>query len=620
MSESVKERFELPDLLLIGILVGYLMLMVLKLTAYSDAWDNVTLYEYGKQSAYIYMHPFEHYYEQEYGPLDIRYFGPFLVTVAYFLSKISLPLLPFWSPMDFFRFIYFLTYLAGVVGLYALCKRYFSGWASLGAILLFIFQPLFFGQAPVSPKDTTFMGMMVIAVVLGLKMSDHISPGMAKPSLLSKKQIAATVVWVLFLGLFVVFHYQLVAAFLTWVLRAGEGNIFWQLLLRFGAIPSATRMQGYTERLSILLRWVVIPVLLVAGLRIFSFKAILAGGRQLVQAFHTKYLIPAGILLGLCVSIRILGLFIGLVLLMVLLWKHSLRNWFVPLVAYSLTAVLTIYVTWPYLWPKPVERLIASLKLSLGHQHNLPVNFGGQSYLASNLPFTYIPTLIGVQMTIPLLVLAVVGLGLYFLKWEKISGEIMFLVGGWFLLPLILFMGLRPAFHDNIRHVLFILPPLFLLAGVSLDALFQWLKGRNMLYLGIVAALLVPGVLHIVQYHPYEYIYYNQFVGGTTKGAALYEVDYLALSLSEAVAYVNETVEPDAVVYVFGPYDVARQIIRSDIKLISRNNHSDAPLNLPNTFYISYEQPDPEKGLIPLHQVMAGDVPLGGVYIATDPE
>ncbi len=612
-------RIEAPDWILILCLVSYLIYTVSSLTDYGEAWDNVTMYQYGKQTAQIYLHPFQKYFEHEYGPVDIRFFGPFLVTVAFLFSKIFSPLFPFWSPLEFFRFIYFLTYLAGVVALYSLCKRYFSGWVGIGAVLLFIFQPLFFGQAPVSPKDTTFMALVIISLYFGLKMIDQVRENANQSPLLSLHQVRSLAGLVVFLILFAVFHQQLIETFLSWVINSGDENLFRQLLEKYATEYSADRIGGYVARVSMLARGLVMVSLCVVAILIITPRSLAEGIRRTWSAFGGKFVIPAGILLGLSISVRILGLLIIGILVSILIVKKSFRIRFFQIAAYSLTSILTVYVTWPYLWPRPIDRFVSALSINLGHQHGPPVLFNGQSYAASSLPVSYVPTLIGIQLTIMLLLLAAAGLVILLVIKKQRPTELMIVIGLWFFMPVLLFMGLRPALHDNIRHVLFILPPLFLLAGLSLEFLLQWLKGNKYLYLGLILVMVLPGILHIVEVHPYEYIYFNQFAGGTTQGAALYEKDYLALSLSEAIEYVNEVAPENSVVYVLGPENIARNIIRDDIAVISRNNNPADSLDRPDTYLVTFEKLNDE-AFTTLYQVMAGDVPLGGVYISSFPD
>jgi energy-coupling factor transporter transmembrane protein EcfT len=120
---------------------------------------------------------------------------------------------------------------------------------------------------------------------------------------------------------------------------------------------------------------------------------------------------------------------------------------------------------------------------------------------------------------------------------------------GWFAIPFIYVLLRHPPMYDGIRHFLFILPPVFVLAGIALDALFQWLKSA-WLRVTIVIALLLPGIIPAIHLHPYQYTYYNRFVGGTGQASLRYETDYWLTCYKEAVEQLAYVLEGPADLFV----------------------------------------------------------------------
>ena len=94
------------------------------------------------------------------------------------------------------------------------------------------------------------------------------------------------------------------------------------------------------------------------------------------------------------------------------------------------------------------------------------------------------------------------------------------------ILPLGILIVQRATIYDGVRHVLFVIPMLALLAGVGLAATLP-LLGRAPL-----AAALVGGtyagvvVLHLARLHPLEYVAINAFAGGTREAYDKFEQDY----------------------------------------------------------------------------------------------
>jgi hypothetical protein len=101
----------------------------------------------------------------------------------------------------------------------------------------------------------------------------------------------------------------------------------------------------------------------------------------------------------------------------------------------------------------------------------------------------------------------------------------------------------KPAMYDGIRHFLFIIPPVFIFSGFAFESIFErtpyyWLRAILFFF------FLLPGVQEIVRLHPYEYTYYNSFVGGTEIAFRNYETDYWLTCYKDAVDELNRISDP----------------------------------------------------------------------------
>jgi hypothetical protein len=123
------------------------------------------------------------------------------------------------------------------------------------------------------------------------------------------------------------------------------------------------------------------------------------------------------------------------------------------------------------------------------------------------------------------------------------------LILAWFLILLAYVLLRRPAMYDGLRHFLFILPPVFIFTGFAFEFLIDHIR-PFWLYAGLFTLLLSPGILGAVQLHPYEYAYYNSFVGGTAGVFRQYETDYWLTCYKEAVERLEETLDTPIVLYV----------------------------------------------------------------------
>lgn len=98
--------------------------------------------------------------------------------------------------------------------------------------------------------------------------------------------------------------------------------------------------------------------------------------------------------------------------------------------------------------------------------------------------------------------------------------------------------------YDELRHFLFIIPPLFCLAGVVSHRIFEQVQHRRMaqgLCTLTISLYAITMTWQMASLHPYEYCYYNSLIGGV-RGAHQegYDVDYWASSYRESVRRLEE--------------------------------------------------------------------------------
>ncbi len=262
-----------------------------------------------------------------------------------------------------------------------------------------------------------------------------------------------------------------------------------------------------------------------------------------------RILLPA-ILLGLTTSIRIIGPLVAVLVILyfLLLKKQTARFWwFIP---YGLISILAMYVTWPFLWADPIKNFFSTLTFMSDNPTELRVLFYGQLYRADNLPIRYLPSLLLFQLTEPVWPLvALGGIAAVFRAWKKaIEWKSLLATILWFAIPFFYVLWQHPPMYDSFRHFMFIVPPLFVLAGLTIETLFNWLQ-QTWLRVAIILALLAPGLIADVQLHPYQYTYYNQFVGGTGQAAYQFETDYWETCYKDAMQTINKNSALHPLVY-----------------------------------------------------------------------
>ena len=199
---------------------------------------------------------------------------------------------------------------------------------------------------------------------------------------------------------------------------------------------------------------------------------------------------------------------------------------------------------WPWAALSPLNPLRALISFSEFHYH-IHTMLAGQQYEMATSPRWYVPIYVGIK--VPLLTLFGAALALctalalrpkHGCSGNDQSREIVLVAFTLFFPLACQVIGHGPAF-TGIRHFLFVLPPLAVLAGIGFDFALTTLSGwyrplaaSTMTFIGMV---IVWNAITLVWLHPYEYLYYNSLVGGLEGASRRYVMDYWVDIMPEAV-------------------------------------------------------------------------------------
>jgi hypothetical protein len=599
---------------IVCLLILNLSLGLIFVTDFGETRDELFRYRYAERSISA-------YFGAEPGKPEEK--GPFYVMLAKVGSDIFKLLNNNWKIIDGWHMMHFLSFLWGIFFFYVLCLQIVGKWASFGATLLFNAQPLLLGHSLINPKDIPFMSFFISSVALGFLMVVALSTDQSRRgnNLVDRKEIEESPLqyfiddwnhtpkfnqWLfpvvgfllcaLVLGLIVYNPYMQsqLSLIIKKAYNAGSSDIIGQLFNRFADFSGEVPLEKYVDKGLILYSrnlFFLISALFVfycyfiyrvfpKTVEWFWIKKIQPFIKQVAFSLINPKILSAGIVVGLCTSIRVLGLAAGLIIGIYILLKISRRA--IPaLLAYTLIAFTATYVTWPDLWGSPVRKLFQSFNLAVNFPWNGKVMFAGVEYTPSALPWFYLPSLISLQLTETAilmffigLIFAVIALRDHYLEWEKFI-----VIALWLFGPLIAVAIIRPNMYDNFRQFLFIIPPIFVICGIGLQGIYSRIKSFA-IRLIFMLVLLVPSLYGIVNLHPYQYVYYNKFVGGIQGAFRQYEMDYWAASYKEAAEYLNGMAPQNASVIVWGPDHIVERYARDDLSIVKYHmgDDKDTPL------------------------------------------
>jgi len=583
------------------------------------SYDEPNYYLYAQNTVDAYRSFFGLVYTPVFGPDDLPNYGPAFILFPELITRLFKLIALNIFVADIWHFYYFIIFQLGGLCLYALARRWFSRWAAWGVLLLYTFQPVLWGHGFMNPKDIPFMAFFLFTLWSGLSMADAFgakandtspNPGLnpdwmsiyaeKHPRSMKLFKIEAYTFIILLIVAALTFPLRtLVANFISFLYTSDPGSQVGGWFRSMAPQAANIPVENYIGRAQDILSWIVFtPLFLIALVWVMHFIMISlrakSGNAQtpsdgntrnrtyrlnladFYSAFWSPKLILAGLLLGTTTSIRVLGPWAGLIVSLYL--ALTLRRRSIPvIVLYLFYAGITSFLTWPNLWPDPFGRLMDSLLLMANFPWPGRTLFDGNLYEPDAHPISYLPVLLNIQLTEVLLVLTYLGIILFFWflirKRLKLDLQLVLVMGA--LLPLIGLIASNATLYDNFRQVLFIIPPLILIAGLALEMIFSVIRPVA-IRIVLLIALAFPGIYANIQLHPYEYIYYNSFVGGVWGANGMYELDYWRTVFSELTLHLNEIAAPDSKVVVGGFNKTVFPYARSDI--LVHKNGEDADL------------------------------------------
>jgi len=177
--------------------------------------------------------------------------------------------------------------------------------------------------------------------------------------------------------------------------------------------------------------------------------------------------------------------------------------------------------------------------------------FDGALVSVPDMPWSYLPTLFALQLPEVLLGLTIAGVAgaLVVLPRDDVTARrktILLMLASAATLPLLIAMVKRPALYNGIRHFIFVIPPMTVLAGTAFAWGINWLGENRRSWQPVAVAAFAFGLMlplaEMIRLHPYQYTHFN-LIAGTVRGADdRYMLDYWGLALKQASDGLREEI------------------------------------------------------------------------------
>lgn len=270
-----------------------------------------------------------------------------------------------------------------------------------------------------------------------------------------------------------------------------------------------------------------------------------------------------GLLTGALLAIRLPGLIVPVLTLLglvieVLATRKGWRSSLCLFAIYLATTSVFCLMFWPALWQNPVSGLVEAFLIMSRFPHNSEMLYLGKLISDYSPPWHYVLVWIGI--TTPIIYLAGFLAGLIVVL-RRVSKALMefprrfnpertndLIIMTAFLGPLITIIFLHSSLYSGWRQMFFIYIPFLLLMLSGFDEFHNWLltRMRQRLATLLCVVLLILGILPtvswMIQYHPYQNVYFNRLAGADMKTIQQrFPLDYWGLSYQRGLEEILKT-------------------------------------------------------------------------------
>jgi hypothetical protein len=230
---------------------------------------------------------------------------------------------------------------------------------------------------------------------------------------------------------------------------------------------------------------------------------------------------------------------------------HRLLHVVYVLVPGLILGYLAMGLIWPWSIMQPGNPLQAVTYFSHFFEKPWKEMFDGALVSVPDMPWSYLPTLFALQLPEVLLGLLTAGVVGTFMSLSRsdVPGRrktILLMLTLAATLPLLIAMLKRPALYNGIRHFIFVIPPMTVLAGTAFARGMTWLKENRRSWQPAAMAVFSFGLLlplgEMIRLHPYQYTHFNHIAGTVRAADDLYMLDYWGLALKQASDGLREEI------------------------------------------------------------------------------
>jgi hypothetical protein len=303
--------------------------------------------------------------------------------------------------------------------------------------------------------------------------------------------------------------------------------------------------------------WATFAVVLMSSRVVPSWPATIAAGIFTGLAFATRSS-------GMITHAYLAGAIVLCALEVLLDRRGSVLQRLLRIVLRAAVAVVIAWITAIALWPwlqsgNPLTQFWEAFKYFANHPMSFEYPAWGRQVKSNQLPWSYVLEQLAARLPEGFLFLLIVGLGagvaaaagflgrtiralasrrtdrLREVMLTAAQSRTMLIVWVAAILPIAVVIVQGSTLYDGIRHVLFVIPMLALLASYGFVRLLPLLRRFPIPSAVAGTAYVVYAVATLVQLHPLQYVSFNVFAGGVHGAYARFDQDYWSVAANTAL-------------------------------------------------------------------------------------
>jgi hypothetical protein len=222
---------------------------------------------------------------------------------------------------------------------------------------------------------------------------------------------------------------------------------------------------------------------------------------------------------------------------------HRLARYGLLLAPAAAIGIIVMGLLWPWSILDPLNVFKAAEYFRHFFEKPWQELYAGRLIGVPDMPANYVPQLFALKLPEGLLVFATAGAVFTVSQlWRGArppnSRANVLMIALAAILPIALAVITRPAGYNGIRHFLFAVPPIAILAGLSAARLIDTARAHSRPALIaatlLLAAAVIDPVIAMMRLHPFQYTFFNHIAGGVRGAHGNYMLDYWGLAFKQA--------------------------------------------------------------------------------------